>query len=177
MACGPKAVVLDLSLADRAALEALVRRRVGQAVAQRARIVLACAEPGSTNLGVAGSLGVNRPSVMRWRRRFADHGLEGLGDAPRSGAPRKVGDKEIERLIVLTRESQPQGATHWSTRTMARPSGDEPDHGVARVARLWPSAAPAQHVQAFCRPCLCGRGPRCGGAVHGPARSRAGALH
>lgn len=134
MARGPKAVALDLSLADRAGLEALVRRRrIGQAVAQRARIVLACAERGSTNMGVARSLGVSRPSVMTWRRRFAEHGLEGLSDAPRSGAPRKVGDEEIERLIVLTLESQPKGATHWSTRTMARQAG----MSQTMVSRVW----------------------------------------
>ncbi|HEX2136403.1 MAG TPA: hypothetical protein VHG30_10955, partial [Microvirga sp.] len=52
MAPGPKAVALHLSEAERQALEGLLRRRsTGQALAQRARIVLACAEPGATNLG------------------------------------------------------------------------------------------------------------------------------
>jgi transposase len=134
MARGPKAVALDLSPTDRAALEALMRRRtVGQGVAQRARIVLACAEPGSTNMGVARRLGVSRPSVMTWRRRFAEHGLAGLSDAPRSGAPRQVGDEEIERLIALTLETQPEGATHWSTRTMAKRAG----MSQTMVSRVW----------------------------------------
>jgi FixJ family two-component response regulator len=76
---GPRAVVLQLTEAERAALENLVRRRtVGQALAQRARVVLACAEPGATNLGVAKALGVSRPTVAAWRGRFAAHRLEGL---------------------------------------------------------------------------------------------------
>src|SRR3712207_2907697 len=55
-----------------------------------------------------------------WRRRFAARRLEGLVDAPRSGAPRTIGDEAIERLVALTLEEAPRGATHWSTRAMAR---------------------------------------------------------
>ncbi len=87
MSRGPKAVPLDLTEAERSELRRLLRRRgVGQALAQRVRVVLACAEPGATNLGVAGALGVSRETVATWRGRFAERRLEGLADAPRSGA-------------------------------------------------------------------------------------------
>jgi hypothetical protein len=67
MARGPKALALELTSAERCALENLIRRRkVGQALAQRARVVLACAEPEATNLGVARMLGVSRPTVALW---------------------------------------------------------------------------------------------------------------
>ena len=102
-------------------MASLLRRRgVGQALAQRIRVVLACAEPGATNLGVATALGVSRPTVATWRRRFAAHRLEGLVDAPRPGAPRTIGDEAVERLVALTLEEAPRNATHWSTRSMAR---------------------------------------------------------
>jgi transposase len=119
---------------ERAALEALVRRRsTGQTLAQRARIVLACAELGSTNAGIARRLKVSRPSVTTWRQRFLEHRLDGLVDLPRSGAPRQVGDDEIERLIVLTLETQPESATHWSTRAMAKRAG----LSQTMVSRIW----------------------------------------
>jgi transposase len=131
---GPKAVALQLTAGEREALERLVRRRnVGQALAQRARIILACAEPGATNLGVARRLGVSRPTVTTWRQRFAAHRLDGLTDAPRSGAPRTIGDEEVERVIALTLEALPEGATHWSTRSMARRAG----LSQTAVSRIW----------------------------------------
>ena len=54
-------------------------------------------------------------------------------DAPRPGAPRQVGDDQIERLIALTLETQPEGATHWSTRAMARRAG----MSQTMVSRVW----------------------------------------
>jgi transposase len=127
-------VALDLTEAERAELRRLLRRRgVGQALAQRIRVVLACAEPGATNLGVAEALGVSRQTVATWRGRFAEHRLEGLTDAPRSGAPRTIGDAAVERLVALTLEEAPRGATHWSTRAMARRAG----MSQTAVSRIW----------------------------------------
>ena len=78
---------------------------------------------GSSFLAVAGALGVSRETVATWRRRFAEHRLEGLADAPRPGAPRTIGDAVVERLVALTlEEAPPRGAAHWSTRSMARPA-------------------------------------------------------
>ena len=134
MSRGPRAVALELSEAERAELRRLLRRRgVGQALAQRVRVVLACAEPGATNLGVARALGVSRQTVATWRGRFAEHRLEGLVDAPRSGAPRTIGDEAVERLVALTREEAPRNATHWSTRSMARRAG----MSQPAVSRIW----------------------------------------
>jgi transposase len=131
---GPKAVALELTETERAELRRLLRRRgVGQALAQRIRVVLACAEPGATNLGVAEALGVSRPMVATWRGRFAEHRLEGLVDAPRSGAPRTIGDEAVERLVALTLEEAPRDATHWSTRAMARRAG----MSQTAVSRIW----------------------------------------
>ena len=59
--------------------------------------------------------------------------LEGLSDLPRSGPPRKVNDERIEELIEKTLHSKPQGATHWSTRKMAKTMGISRD----TVSRIW----------------------------------------
>ncbi len=131
---GPKAAAVSLTEGERAELERLLRRRgVGQALAQRIRIVLACAEPGATNLGMAKAMSVSRQTVATWRRRFVEHRLEGLVDAPRSGAPRTIADEAVERLVALTLEEAPRHATHWSTRAMARRAG----MSQTAVSRIW----------------------------------------
>ena len=109
------------------------RRSVGQALATRARIVLACAEPDATNIGVSRALCVSRPTVITWRERFVRHRMDGLVDAPRSGAPRSIADEQVEELVTLTLETQPEGATHWSTRLMARRVG----MSQTAVSRIW----------------------------------------
>lgn len=110
---GPKAVVLELGEAERTEMRRLLRRRgVGQTLTQCIRIVLACAEPGATNLGVAEALRVSRQTAALWRGRFAEHRQEGLTEAPRSGAPRTIGDEAVERLVALTLEAAPSNATH-----------------------------------------------------------------
>ena len=118
----PHAVPVALTAADRATLEGWTRRReTAQSLALRARIVLACAEPGSTNGGVAAALGVSRPTAALWRRRFAERGLDGLLDEPRPGAPRRITDEQVERAVVTTLEATPPDATHWSTRGLPPP--------------------------------------------------------
>ena len=115
---------LVLSEEERLSLERLAnRRKSAQAMALRARIVLSCAKPGASNLGVAAELGVNPATVGKWRSRFVAKGLKGLYDEARPGAPRKITDDKIETLIVKTLEEKPADATHWSTRSMAKATG------------------------------------------------------
>lgn len=91
---------LFLSDEERAELRALVgRRKTAQALALRARIILACAE-GGQNKEVAAKLGVVENTVGKWRRRFVQDRVEGLRDEPRTGAPRTIDDARIEATIV-----------------------------------------------------------------------------
>lgn len=130
---GRPATVLQLSAAEREALEGFVRRRKSsQALAQRAAIVLACAEGLSGN-EVAAKVRVTRATVSKWRVRFAKDRLEGLLDEPRPGAPRRVSDKDVDRVVALTLESVPRGATHWSTRQLAEKVG----LSHVTIARIW----------------------------------------
>jgi transposase len=130
---GGRAVCIDLTEAERADLKALsVRRNTGQALALRARIILACAG-GEQNKRVAARLDVDVDTVGKWRRRFAEHRIDGLRDEPRSGTPRTIDDERIEATIVRTLETLPPGATHWSSRGMARASG----LSVSTVQRIW----------------------------------------
>src|SRR6201981_2620457 len=61
-------------------------------LAERARIVLACAEPGSGVARVAAELGSTRMTVRKWRRRFAEDGLAGVADHDR---PRRPGGQVV----------------------------------------------------------------------------------
>ena len=124
---------LEISEAERAELTSLAARRsTAQALALRARIVLICAE-GQQNKAVAARLAVSENTVGKWRRRFAEHRLEGLRDEPRSGTPRTLEDARIEAVIVRTLESLPPDATHWSSRSMAKASGVS----ISSVQRIW----------------------------------------
>ncbi len=80
--------VIDLSDEQRQRLESLVRRRTAeQRMVLRARIVLAAAQ-GEQNASVAERLGVALNTVIKWRKRFFEEGMEGLADRKRSGRPR-----------------------------------------------------------------------------------------
>lgn len=140
---GPHPAPLVISAADRATLRAWLRRRkTAQALALRARIVLACSDdPEASNTDVARALGVHRETVRHWRARFARLGPDGLLDEPRPGAPRTITDADIERVIVTTLESTPEGATHWSTRMMAEETG----MSQTAVSRIWRAFALQPH--------------------------------
>ncbi len=77
----------------------------------RARIVLRCAS-GAASEEVASALGVHSRTVGIWRERFRVDRLDGLADEPRPGAPRKVTDAQVERVVTRTLESTPRGQTH-----------------------------------------------------------------
>ena len=128
-----KASTIVLTEEERRELESLTRRRkTGQALALRARIVLVAAE-GGNNGQIAERLRIFRGTVGKWRERFARHRLEGLHDEPRPGAPRQIGDEEIAETVRRTLETRPPGATHWSLRTMAEAVG----HAPSTIHRIW----------------------------------------
>ena len=80
------------------------RRTTAQALALRARIVLACAQ-GATNTEVSERMRVTLQTVGKWRRRFVAQRLDGLLDAPRPGQPRKITDAKVEEVLAMTRIS------------------------------------------------------------------------
>jgi transposase len=124
---------LTLTMAEREQLESYVRRsKTARALALRAEIVLLCVE-GKSNIDVARTLRISQPTVGKWRRRFIERRLEGLCDDARSGAPRKILDGAVEALVARTLETTPHGATHWSTRSMAKATGIS----RTRVSEIW----------------------------------------
>ena len=107
--------------------------------AVRANMVLmACA--GFADRVIAQDLGVSAPRVRRWVARYIKLGLTGLEkDAPRGGRPRQV---SVQRVIELTTQTQPEAATHWSTRTMGKEAGAS----AATISRIWRSHGLKPHL-------------------------------
>jgi transposase len=123
---------LTISDEDRSTLTTWIRSStVSAGHAERAAIVLACAGGAGTS-EAARRLGLTRPTVIKWRDRFARHGMAGLDDEPRSGRPKTIDDAAI---IAATLDPPPErlGVTHWSTRLLARHLGVSD----ATVARAW----------------------------------------
>ena len=124
---------LTLTEEEKDRLESLAHRARSQPVLARgARVVLACAE-GLDNKAVAKKLRCSLGTVGKWRARFLQTRLEGLYDEPRPGAPRRVSDAEVEKVVIQTLESTPRGQTHWSTRGLAKATG------LSRmtISRIW----------------------------------------
>jgi transposase len=146
MRTGRPTTRLRLTVEERETLERWARRpKSAQALAQRSRIILGCAAV-KPNTVVARKLGLTHQTVGKWRQRFVERRLEGLLDEPRPGAPRQVGDAQVERVVRLTLESTPADATHWSTRAMAKRSG----LSQTMVSRIWRAFALQPHrVEGF----------------------------
>ena len=130
---------------DRVELERRARDRGAEArVAERARIVLLSAD-GLAGPEIAGRVGCTEPTVIKWRRQYAEGGLAGLEDAPRPGGPKKVlTDEVISEILSATVTPPPQalaaqGVTHWSSRRLAdwlrRTRRLEVSHDS--ITRLW----------------------------------------
>jgi transposase len=116
---------LTIPDSDRAKLERRVRDRDAPArLADRARIVLLSAD-GLTGPQIAQRVGCTEPTVIKWRRQYAEDGLAGLEDAPRPGGPKTVlTEAAIAEILAATVTPPPgslqaMGVTHWSGRRLA----------------------------------------------------------
>src|ERR1700732_4173140 len=109
---GPKVEPIRLSIEENNRLVEWTRRhKTSQALALRARIVLACQQDRS-NREVAVQLRITPQTVGKWRGRFQSARLDGLLDEPRPGAPRTISDAVVEQVITKTLHEKPRAAPH-----------------------------------------------------------------
>ena len=129
------AEALRLRDGDRGRLEAITRASTGPAgVARRARVVLLAAD-GVPNTEIADRVGVSRPTVLKWRDRYAQAGVDALVDLPRPGRQPEIDEIAVLAETLADKGKPPPelGVTHWSTRLMA----DRLGISFASVARIW----------------------------------------
>lgn len=130
---GRASVAIALSDEERGFLEAQLRRhKAARSLSDRCRIVLRCAD-GLTSKEIAAELGHSEHTVGKWRRRFAEHRIEGLSDEYRTGRPRTISDEQVADVIKRTLETTPKDATHWSIRSMAEEIG----LSHTTIRRIW----------------------------------------
>lgn len=138
---------LIISEADRKTLATWIKAPTSpQRVVMRARIVLLAAE-GKPNKHIAVEMSVSRPTVLLWRERFAKGGAAALlEDAPGRGRKPSIPAEKVKQIVDATTQTTPEGATHWSRRTMAKAQGVS----STTVHRIWDAHGLQPHrVQIF----------------------------
>jgi transposase len=130
-----------LTADERQALETQARARSGRAdAARRARIILLLAE-GTSYTDIQQLVDCTAMTIAKWKARFLEERLTGLRGRHQGSKPRVLTAKLEARILNWTRRPPPHGATHWSTRTLARKLGIQ--HTV--VARAWGRAGLQPH--------------------------------
>jgi transposase len=96
---------------------------------------LLLAADGVANQEIARRCEVDSDTVRRWRTRFADKGVDGVGVIAKGrGRKPSIPVGTVEGVVRLTHQQRPaDGSTHWSTRSMAAHVGI----GKDAVARIW----------------------------------------
>ena len=142
-----RAEAVEVSLRQRQELVKLAQgRNVAQKIALRARIILGANE-GKANRRLAQELGVSRPTILLWRKRFEQAGIDGLlRDASRPGRRKKMSAEKVAGIVDATLKTKPRDATHWSVRTMAKAQRVSP----SMVHRIWQAHGLKPHrVESF----------------------------
>ena len=131
----PLTVGVDLPVRDRDELLSWTRSpSMPAGLVQRARVVLLAAE-GVGTAEIVRRVGLSKPAVIGWKRRYAAEGIAGLDDRPKSGRPPVI---DPVGIVLATLEPPPQklGVTHWSSRLLAKQLGVS-DFTVSTTWKKW----------------------------------------
>ena len=96
---------------------------------------------GVSGVDIAERIGYTVVQVSRIRRRFAEGGVSGLRERPKSGRPPTITSRKRAQIVALTLKPPGPGLTHWTTRDLARTTGVS----HATVHRIWRAHALQPH--------------------------------
>lgn len=129
---GSIAPPLKLRRGDRERLEKTVKRGTAEhRDVQRAQIILLASE-GESNSSISQRTGAHRNQVIAWRKRYEEAGVPGLEDQERSGRPKEISAKEIQKVVNTVCRKPARGLSRWSARTLA----DEVNISLSSVQRI-----------------------------------------
>jgi len=128
--------VVDLSTRDREEIDRWLNAHgTPQQVALRSQIVLAAAA-GQSDSVVARDLEINRKTVMLWRARFVEQGIDSLWEvAPGRGRKPIFGPEKVKAIVDATLQTKPKGMTQWSCRLMAK----NQEVSKSTISNIWRS--------------------------------------
>lgn len=122
-----------LSTTEREELEDRLRSRSGRADDARIARVLILLDQGATYSNIQEKVGCSAPFISKWKKRFLAERLSGLYSRHTGRVANKLTPELEARILAWTQKTPPDGATHWSTRRLAKQLGI---HHMA-VARTW----------------------------------------
>jgi transposase len=143
----PASVKVTLSDKEKKQLEYNIKSKMTPVrLLERSKIILLAAS-GLANYKIAKELGVDVNKVGRCRNRFAEYGIEGIKkDRPRGanhgGKDTHEQAKLRSKIIKLTVDTEPDDATHWTTRSLANRLGI--NHSF--VNRVWREVGLKPHL-------------------------------
>lgn len=114
--------------------------RTQQRYMRRAQVILLSAQV-LTLEEISARSGLNRTNCLKWRKRFAAEGVDGLKDKPRTGHPQTITPWQRAQVIRLACEKPLTGANTWSRRELARVTG----MGSTTVHRILAGASLKPH--------------------------------
>lgn len=115
-------------------LEAILRgRKQKSGLHLRVRIVLQCMD-GWKVADIAKANKVSMTTVMRWKNRYLEAGIDGLEEHARSGRPTTYGQEFKVAVLVKLEESPPAGFSQWDGALLAAETGYS-KHAIWRLLR------------------------------------------
>lgn len=129
-----KAVFLNCTEEEKSLLEKWSNGgKVEKRLNDRAKIILSCIS-GKRNIEVAAELNVSRFTVAKWRTRFAEKGMAGLVDNPRSGKPKRYDESLRNKILQILEQPPPPGQSTWDGKSLAVATKSS-DDAVWRILR------------------------------------------